>query len=555
MSGTHPIPPLRGVATHIAVAFILTCVAPSRTAAAPPKLDWLYPAGAARGSTMTITAGGADAWPVKVWLDDDSGVTIEAHKDKGKLEVTIAADATPGIRWLRLYNDQGASPLRPFVIGTLPDMPEKETNDVEPQLITESSIIHGRLIKRNDLDAYAIDLKQGQTLIAAMDANESFGSPMDGVLQLCDADGFVIEQNDDTRGLDPRIVYTVPRDGRYIIRAFAFPAQPNSSIGFAGDADYIYRLTLTTGGFVDHVLPSSARRDSSTEVALHGWNIPSDAQRVTIDGAKDRRAAFAFHPAVADAVALAHSDHAIVVASDDASPSQPQALALPCVVSGRVASPNAVAAFRFAAKKGQAVRLRVESRALASPLDPVVRVFDGSGKEIADKDDAGRSTRDAALDFSPPADGDYTIHVYDLHRRGGFRFVYRLTAEPVTPDVALSPERDTFVLAAGKTIEVSVKIDRRDGYDKEFTVRIDGLPEGVEAEAVKSTAKGGAAKAVTLKIKAPSNQAAWSGPIRIIADLPDGARRVATFGAPGEGASHTDAWLTVTATGGGGAKP
>ena len=62
----------------------------------------------------------------------------------------------------------------------------------------------------------------------------------------------MLEQMEDTLWFDPRIVFTAPEDGTYYVRTFAFPADPNSTIQFAGAASYIYRLTLTTGPFVDH---------------------------------------------------------------------------------------------------------------------------------------------------------------------------------------------------------------------------------------------------------------------------------------------------------------
>ena len=42
-----------------------------------------------------------------------------------------------------------------------------------------------------------------------------------------------------------------------------------------------YRLTLTTGGFVDHTLPLAVQAGQPAEVALFGWNLPSAAAKVT----------------------------------------------------------------------------------------------------------------------------------------------------------------------------------------------------------------------------------------------------------------------------------
>ena len=63
---------------------------------------------------------------------------------------------------------------------------------------------------------------------------------------------------------------------------------------------------------------------------------------------------------------------------------------LPATVSGRLIQPGQVAAFRFAAAKGKPVQLTVQSFQLGFPLDPVLRVLDAAGKQLAESDDAGR---------------------------------------------------------------------------------------------------------------------------------------------------------------------
>ena len=40
---------------------------------------------------------------------------------------------------------------------------------------------------------------------------------------------------------------------------------------------FVYRLTLTTGGFVDHTLPLAVRRGQPAEIKLGGWNLPAAA--------------------------------------------------------------------------------------------------------------------------------------------------------------------------------------------------------------------------------------------------------------------------------------
>src|SRR5438046_655007 len=105
--------------------------------AAPPKLDLLFPSGAARGTITEVTASGTfDVWPAKVWTDR-LGVKFEAKEEKGKLAVTVSDSAEPGVAWVRLYTDDGASAVRPFVIGTLPEAVESEPNNepAKPQVL------------------------------------------------------------------------------------------------------------------------------------------------------------------------------------------------------------------------------------------------------------------------------------------------------------------------------------------------------------------------------------------------------------------------------------
>ena len=90
-------------------------------------------------------------------------------------------------------------------------------------------------------------MKKGQTLVASLEANRTLRSPMDAMLQIVSADGFVLDENNDFHGLDPQIAFTAKKDGTYIARVYAFPSSPDSSIRFFGSDACIYRLTLTTG--------------------------------------------------------------------------------------------------------------------------------------------------------------------------------------------------------------------------------------------------------------------------------------------------------------------
>src|SRR4051794_1374847 len=129
---------------------ITFCLAAANVFAAAPKVDFLFPAGGQRGTTVEVTAFGTfERWPVQAWAEGN-GVSVQPGKKKGSLTVTIAADADPGVHGIRLFDDQGASIARPFIVGILPEVTEKEPNDdpKRPQTIGKpNAIVNGRLDK------------------------------------------------------------------------------------------------------------------------------------------------------------------------------------------------------------------------------------------------------------------------------------------------------------------------------------------------------------------------------------------------------------------------
>lgn len=526
--------------------------------AAPPKVNYLFPPGGQRGQTVAVTASGEfSTWPVQVWADRP-GLTIEAEKDKGKFKVTVAADAAPGVLWLRAFNDDGASSLRPFVVGTLPEMAETEPNDApsKPQAVTQPVVINGRLAKGDDVDGFGVELKQGQTLSASLLANTTLGSPMDAVLQVCElverrgqTEAFVLQQNHDAVMLDPQLTFTAPRDGKYLVRAFAFPSEPNSSIAFAGGDNYLYRLTLTTGGLVDHALPLSISSKQPSEVKLFGTNLPLEGVPLTIapPNAASPSPVTAALPDQAGTALLDVTGSSSIVAGESSSAEQPQAVELPAVISGRLAQDRSRQTFAFTATKGSKIRIACESRTLGFPLQASLRVTDESGKSLM-KGEAKGPRVDTDMVFTSPADGRYLVTVADLHGRGGLRFVYRLAIEPVQPDFAATLAADSFVLPTDKPLEIPVTIDRRDGFAESIEVKAVDLPAGVTAEAVTSSPKGDTAKTVKLVLKRGENVAPASQPIRIVATSRGATplERTATFslGTPLAGSSSA-VWLTV----------
>jgi hypothetical protein len=516
----------------------------SSATAAPPTLTYLYPAGAQCGTTATVTVGGTfERWPVRTWVDG-KGLEVQPAKVKGQLTITVAADALPGTYWLRLYDDEGATALRPFLVGTLPEVLEQEPNDdaKKPQLIDGPSvIINGRLEKAGDVDCFALQLRKGQTLVASLQAHEVLGSPMDGLLQILSADGFVLEQNNDYHGLDPQIIFTVPKDGRYVVRTFAFPAMPDASIRFAGGENYVYRLTLTTNGFADHAFPLAVNRAQPGTVELVGWNIPESARTLKLDPMAAADHLTLSQPQVANTVAVRLEAHAVAVQTTPNDRAHPQAITLPVTISGCLERPGDIPVYQFEGKKGQKLFFEVEAQALGFSLVPVLRLTDLAGKTLAQAEGAAPGS-DPTLAFAVPQDGKYLLEVRDLHGAAGPRHLYRLRALLAAPDFALTLAADRFTAAPGKALDVPVPVERRNGFDGEIEIVAEGLPEGVTAAPVKAAV---GAKMVTLRLTTGSAPLATSFRIRGRAVGEDSLSRLAYASLTGLNASTVHMWLSV----------
>ncbi|QDV37497.1 PPC domain-containing protein [Tautonia plasticadhaerens] len=519
----------------------------SRASADAPKVSSFFPGGAARGETVTVKAEGSfEPWPVLVSVDRP-GVDFVPGEEAGTFEVTVSPDATPGPRWIRLHNDEGAASLRPFAVGTLPEVVEVEPNDANDQaqaIEAEPVVVNGRLQRSNDVDAFAVPLDPGQTLVASLQANRALGSPMDGVLQVATPDGFVLDHADDSPGLDPTIAFTAPSSGTYLVRVFAFPADPNSSIRFDGGDDHVYRLILTTGGLVEFAQPSAVPPgDEAPALSPIGWNLPDDPGPLllgTVSPPGDGQTALAHH-----AMLPGSADVAVVplpVATEPGLDAEP--IPAPSILCGAIGEPGEVDDLPILAPADMPIRIRVPARSFGSPLDPVLRVLDSSGEELERSDDAGRSDRDPEVTVKAPADGLLRLQIRDLHGRGGPRFLYRVVAEEPAPDVSLSKGADHVELRPGTPLEVEVSVDRRGDFDRPITFEAEGLPPGVTLEPVVSEPKGDSSKKVKLRLSGPE-AAPWSGPIRLLgrAEGDEAARPVQADRVGGPPTSEL--WLTV----------
>ena len=254
------------------------------SAAEPPTLDYLFPAGGAQRSTNQITVGGKfDPWPPQVWIDCD-GVRFEPQTNKGVFNVTIEAGAPIGPHLVRMFNADGASAPKYFVVGSGEEISEVETNDSwsQAQVITSMPVtVNGRLEKGGDVDSFAVTLEAGKWFVASVDAY-ALGSPIDPHLTLLNDHGIRVAFNSDrAQSFDPLLAWKVEKSGAYILQIAGFAYPPGSDIRLAGSASTVYRLTLGQETVINSAFPVSLKAGCELPVQLRGWNLDDDLTNQT----------------------------------------------------------------------------------------------------------------------------------------------------------------------------------------------------------------------------------------------------------------------------------
>jgi hypothetical protein len=197
-----------------------------------PLLEYLFPAGGRRGQKVELLVGARDP---------DGALKGRTEGGFQVLTVpwTIPDDATPELAF-RVPGKPTFNSL-PLVVGELPEVIEKEPNDEPGSAIAVKLpvIINGRLPIRGDVDHFKFPASKGQKLVLDAAAAQ-LGYRGDLLLTLFDAAGTQLAENNDRTAeqTDPRLEFTVPADGDYIVRIQDMVPRRSSGPKF------IYRLAI-----------------------------------------------------------------------------------------------------------------------------------------------------------------------------------------------------------------------------------------------------------------------------------------------------------------------
>ncbi|MDA1232845.1 MAG: serine protease, partial [Planctomycetota bacterium] len=452
-----------------------------------PRLLTTMPMGGTVGTQVEITISGENIEDIKEMIFTHPGLTAAPKLDAtgqpeaNKYIVTIAADCPMGIHEARLMTRLGISSSRVFCVDTLPEVTRTTANTtLDTAMELNANSIANAVMSERAVDHYWFNAVKGLRYIVNC-ASRGIDSKLDAVLIIGDAEGrdLVVER----RG--GMLDFTATEDGKHVIKVH--------ELTFKGGPAYYYRLSV---------------QELSADAAL-----PVFASTKTVNS-------FSWPPqGLAENAALAEAE------SNNAQ-AEAQKITLPCDIAGNFFPAADVDRFEFTATKGDVWWVEVASERLGRPTDPsvIVQRVTGDGAEqklidVAEFTDIASpmkpSSNGYAYDGPPfdggssdiigkleiPEDGIYRLQLLDLFggTRNDARNIYRLIVRKAEPDFALAAwglhmelrngDRNALskplALRAGATTALEVVAVRRDGFDGDIDLVMEGLPDGVTAQGLK----------------------------------------------------------------------
>lgn len=450
------------------------------------------------------------------------------------VRITVAPDAKPGQRELRIASPAALSNPLVFHIGPLTEFSAKASKNLteqkssiaktafapkdrkkEPEMtVTLPAVINGQILP-GKVDRYRFTAGKGQRLVVAANARELIPYIADAVpgwfqatLAVYDVQGKELAYDDDFRfNPDPVLYFQIPADGEYIVEI--------KDAIYRGREDFVYRITIGELPFVTSIFPLGGPADGQTTVELQGWNLPKT--RLTVDNQGKM-------PGVYPLAGRGQQwlSNPVPFAVDtlpeclEQEPNDQQAHAQqvtsPAIVNGRIGKPDDSDMFCFQGRAGDEIVAEIIARRLNSPLDSILKLTDASGKQLAANDDyedksAGLTTHhaDSWLRVALPADGKYYLHLTDMQHRGGPEYAYRLRISPPRPDFELRVVPSSISARAGSTVPLTVYALRKDGFADEIALSLKDAPEGFSLGGSQVPAKQDAMK-ITLTVPSTSPQ-------------------------------------------------
>ena len=216
-----------------------------------PHMLHVLPAGARRGATSELRITGLNLQKVdRIVLGESlaEGKVVGVSADSLTVRLAVPASVAPGRYTLRAFAGSFEAPLQiQMVVSDLEEKLSTPTRSRQnPQSITFPVALSGVFDRKRAADFFAFEVRAGERLVFDVDSMK-LGFLDDPLVALYTPDGKLLASDDDRLqqngdeppNLDPYLVYTFEKAGRYLamIRDCAERSNPN----------YVYRLAIYPG--------------------------------------------------------------------------------------------------------------------------------------------------------------------------------------------------------------------------------------------------------------------------------------------------------------------
>lgn len=462
---------------------------------ASPALDQIDPPGGQRGTDVDVTLNGDRLDDAKGLLFYTPGIEVTDFKAVNGKKITaklrLAPDCPLGRHEFRVWTASGVSEMRVFFAGPYPDVKDAGNNNdlAHAQKIGMNVTVTG-VIKGEESDYYVVEAKKGQRLTAEVEGIRLGITMFDPWMAILDKNGKTLASCDDSALLlqDPLISLITPADGTYYIQV--------RDSDYTGSDRCKYRLHV--GNFPQPLVAYPPGGPEKQELTLRLLGDPFGAitqkvPPVTLENGLSKTGGV--YAQQDNLIAPAANQYRVspfpnvleVEPNNDVAHATATTLPLPLAFNGVISEKGDIDFFRFKAKKDEVYDFRVYARALRSPLDSVLAIYDAKGKQLASNDDSGGP--DSYLQFKIPADGEYCLSVTDQIKNGGLDYVYRVEVTPAQSEFVLSmtqpvkdsQERQTISVPRGNRFGAVLHAKRTD-FNGDITVASPDLPPGVTME-------------------------------------------------------------------------
>ncbi|MSR32058.1 MAG: hypothetical protein EXR99_11180 [Gemmataceae bacterium] len=501
-----------GIAFLAALIWGLIFLAPvPRAWANPPVLSYLFPAGCQRGKEVEVRLGG-------LFLHETCGVDIsgqgltrlslpkrlpfhwfegpvlplqesqQAEDYPKELAFRLRADAQARKepRLIRVFTSEGAHGNCWFELGDLSEIIEKEYEDLErPVGVTLPLTINGRIFPRGDFDDWEVTLEKGAHIRAAI-SSDKLGYPLDARLEVRNALGKILSENDDFYSEDPALFFTAPASGKYCIRVLDSQGK--------GSPAHVYRLTLEkTPAILSH-FPLGGKAGETVSLEMQLASGQPEIKKIQL--------------ADSPGVHLLPLQGELLVPFDFSTfqellePAREIPAEQSVVLNGRISTNGQTDEWLIPLGKDETVSIESQGMSLGSSCRPVLVLKDATGKDAARG--APQGSIDPILAFKAPKQGMYKLAITEENpAAAGPEFAYRVKViRGKNQGVSLSINQSSLTLPREKgQAAVQVKLVRHGGFDGPVRLEWDALPKEVEVTPAKPVlAKG--ANQLELKLKA-----------------------------------------------------